>query len=239
MISRSLLTCCLAILVLAAAMLLPAPASAPPASQLLDLTGITLVELRTNGTSRIHFRNDAAPSLILDDRDVDVQVTRDGHRLLVVTTGDSYFDVTLTLPPTVSTLQVDYTNVTAESPVETLEIQASGNLDWSGNARRLVLVDTSPELPPESVNADADARPACGEECGVWFSINDGQIGQLDVRLKRGKLDLDHADDIGQARLRLGPEAEISLDGATRLDHIHVEPDAGATPIERETEALQ
>lgn len=239
MMPRSLVTCCLAILVLATAMLLPPPASKPPASQPLDLAGITQVELRTNATSLVYFRDNAEPSLTLDDQDVGVQVVRDGHRLQVFTTGDSYFDVSVTLPPTVTTLHVGDAHVNAGSPVGTLEIRASGNLAWTGNASRLLLVDTRPEPAPDPPDADAAGQPVCGEECGIRLSISAGEIGQLDVRLNRGNLDLHHADDIGAARVRLGPDAEISLEGATRLDHIQVEPKAAATDIERETEALQ
>jgi hypothetical protein len=245
MMPRSTATFFLAIMVLAAALMLPAPPRYKASIQALDLAGITEVEVRGEVMVGIGFRSDEPPSLQLDDPEGTVQVTRDGNRLVVTSDSKKYNALQIVLPVTVTTLVVRDARVDAEDDIDALEIHASGVLVWNGDANNLQLLDRLPVTRPEAAGSAGSPRrkercfPACTGDYEIVFHVESGRIGRLHVDLPRAGLRIQDPDNIGAATLQLGTEAWVSLERAKRLDNIHIQQGVAPAGPRKEPENLE
>lgn len=225
MMPRSTSAFFLAMVVLAAALMQPAPPGRSAPAQLLDLAGITEVEVRSQSLVGISFRKGEPPSFQIEDPEDTVQLDRDGDRLVVTSNSKTFRGLQLALPATITRLIVGDARVDAADPIPALEIHAAGELHWNGDITNLRLIDKRPD--PEPVPADGERLPRgcagrCGDEFLAVFTIGSGRVDQLYVNLRRSGLRIQEPDDIGKARLELGAEAWLTLQHAKRVDHIQI-----------------
>ena len=112
-----------------------------------------------------------------------------------------------------------------------MEVEVAQELEWRGDAARLQVVHTGAE--PKAENRDAAVATVmtgdqvavattCGTHCMPQLAIHHGRIDRLDIRATYAHVSLHESDDIGHARLDLGPGASFALGRATRLENIHL-----------------
>lgn len=238
MMPRTLACFFLAMAVLMAALVLPRQPIRPDREIALDIGDAVVVEVRLQDSVFIEVGSRSNASY--DER-------KDGRRLLARRVGDRIVleaedlpeDAALAragwwlrLPQTVEVLHVDAANVRSETRVRQLDIHAAGRLDWQGNAGILRVFDArTPAVPKDPAVAPTTAghyAPDCGDECDVQVSIDVGGIDRLEVSLQRGGVELERPQQVGEAHLKLGPRAWVSLGRTRHFDNIHIQTDPEA-----------
>lgn len=184
----------------------------------LDMAGVRAVTLRSPGFVTLRLGSRFPPALHYTPAEGEtVDVRRDGDTLLITSTMDNYNQLRIDLPATVAALDLERASVDSESPLEEMQLRASGTVSWSGDVRHLDLVGTERGMDcPRSL------------PCARRLSVESGRIERLTASIPNGVIALGASDTIGEAQLRLGPQAKLSLGAATRLEHLRVVPLDGA-----------
>lgn len=235
MMPRTLACFGLALLVLAAALVLPGPQSQERELQPLDTTGIREVEVRSPDIIRVTLSAEEAPGYRTNNDEHAVQVRREGDRLVLESQASGYGALALVLPPDIGTLVVPGARIEAESRPGRLEVRTTGNLYWSGDAGEVLLHDLRAPPPPDPGRRAgvADAEHRCLGDCVRLIEVEWGRIDHLEVRLQRSGVAINRPDRIGEVRLHLGADAWFSLGHARGFANLQVfnEPEADTPAI--------
>lgn len=183
----------------------------------LDMDGIVEVDVDAASAADILFTNAEPPRLrypVGDDHHV--TVTRQGGRLRITSDVAGYQALEIRLPATVRKLVVTDATIDADIALDTLVIEAGDDLRWSGDVRKLTVVDGFAQAGPPAAE--------CAPYCGLSLSFEDGNIGELAVTTRHSAVALANVDTIGRTTLTLGKGAHFSLSGATRIPDITLLP---------------
>jgi hypothetical protein len=201
-----------------------AKAISPPQKTLaLDVRGIDTVVVRHLAAEVVIHSTRPAQVQYADRADWGVSVRREGTRLYFdrVTRADGP-DVKIVVPAGVHHF-IGVGNVQSDEALAQVEVEERGTITWSGDVERLVLRDTSD---PKRHRDDAakSAKPGhCDCDYGSDLRVTKGKIGELKAYSPHAELHLDQPDSIGVVYAWLGPKGTVSLDNATRFEHIHLD----------------
>lgn len=218
MMKRTSLTFLAAVGLYLAALVLPREAPEETVLLPLDLVGIDEVEVVSPVNVGIIFTRSASPQLQYPvGKGHRVTVTREGRRLRIVSNVEGYQGLGLRLAPGLRKLVVPGAEIDAEVRLDSLAIESSGGLLWSGDAARLRVVDTSRALSEEESRA-------CAQYCDDALKIQEGRIGDLSVSTRRSSVLLTEVDTIDRTTLTLGKGATFSIEQASRMPDITLLP---------------
>jgi hypothetical protein len=128
---------------------------------------------------------------------------------LVESSFRGYHALTLEIPDSIRTIITDGGRIEAPDGVESLEVQTSSHLDWTGNARNLRVTDTFGSTP-------------CNFYCVDNISIAKGDIEKLYISSRKGQIRLEQSAGIASATLMLGPDASLFVSHASSLASMHL-----------------
>ena len=218
MMKRTSFTFLAAVGLYLAALVLPREAPEDTVFVPMDMAGIDEVEVVAPFSVSVLITRAGSPQLAYPVGEGHlVTVTREGRRLRIVSNIESYRALDLRLAPGVRKLVIPGADISADARLDTLVIESSGGLQWSGDVAKLRIVDSSPPLPGE------EAR-ACARFCGDELRIEEGRIGELSVSTPRSSVLLSEMDSIGRTTLALGKHATFSIEQASRMPDITLRP---------------
>jgi hypothetical protein len=204
---------------LAFAVAVPERAVPEPMEQAIDFAGIDSVRIVDIDAS-ITVGGDHTPGVGWSGGpDVEITTRREGSTLIVESHSQGYFRVVMELPAEIVRIELGDGTIAAAAPLDTMTIHVRDGLEWTGDAQRLVVVDT------QNHATEAELSLADGCLAGAEFcpSIRiAGAIGELDVVAADSQVQISRPDRIGQATLRLWPNAAYSLGPMRSTENIHV-----------------
>ncbi|MFY2763743.1 hypothetical protein [Arenimonas sp. MALMAid1274] len=201
------------------AMALPRFEEPPPESRSLDFSGVDTLRVDSTLQANVVFSRGAPQVSLPMTEDATLTVQREGRVLVIKATGRPYHDLQITAPIDLARVEGGNLSLTAKVPMQSLAVASTDQVDWEGDIAEL------------QVRAARPASRCPHRDCYGGVNIEDGRIGQLDVSITAGVVILGAPDDVGTARLRLGPKARFTLSNATRLADVQLLPyDAAETP---------
>lgn len=145
-------------------------------------------------------------------------VTRVGSTLSLVSKDMPLYGATLVLPSRIEKVIVDSGSFEGGVRKQTLRIEASGIVNWKGDADALIMVSAS--------KPSRRKRPSCQDDAGCVpssFSIDGGSIGSLSITTAKGGIELGDMANVGTIELKTGPEASLKLHHVADLPRVRIE----------------
>lgn len=185
----------------------------------LDFNGIDTLVVSSEHVANIRLRNDVKPTMSYgneyyndrDENNAELKAVRLGTKLVITMDhARGYGDLEIIVPSSVRRLVVDQANIEANVNAVSLEVQASGFLNWSGAARALHIHDSR------------IYKDGCKSECVSRFTIAKGQIDELFVETLKGAVILEASEQLKSIRLSLGPDALLSVNHVGTLKSIQI-----------------
>ena len=215
--------CALGIIVLT---LSTAKAITPPrVVTALDTVGIDTLEVRSNHNVDITISS-SEPAFATFDNSTAARFSahREGSRLVLDAHMEGYENLKLLVPASIHRYLLQDGALHTKERLPSVELLATGDVSWDGDARQLVMRDVN-----------GSKRPSKCDQCGTAtdFSVGGGDIGEALFYSPEGRLKLQDPDAIDSVYAWLGPDGGITLDGARRFDHIHLVPSEAQMPAAR------
>lgn len=186
----------------------PSPSVEVPSRLALDFEGIRALEIRSPGRVDLVLST-KAPQVSWDRTTLEgVQVERLGDTLRLSAASSLYGQVSIQAPLGLERLDVDSADVDAIGRAGRVAIQATGALDWEGDA--------------EALDIRHAGTPCAAGRCPT-LTIRPGADTELSVTAEFAELDVHLPARTQAARIRLGSCATLDLRGARRLDAVSID----------------
>jgi len=186
----------------------------------LDVTGVRTVEVRSHDQVEITIAAGKAEMRYPDSTRTRVKSRRDGDRLVINADIDGWEALRVSVPPEVHRFFVDEGSIGTKLKVTDVEILSPGDVSWKGDARLLVLRDTSD---PGKHGNDGRQR---GDDCGCnrhsTLTVEGGEIAEVRAYSPHATLKLADADKLGVVYAWIGPKGNVSIDTARNFHQVHV-----------------
>jgi hypothetical protein len=144
-------------------------------------------------------------------------VDRHGSTLRLAPKGEQFYGAKLVLPSKITRVVAENGRFEGSAPSQTLRIEASGIVNWKGDADALTLVSVA--------KPSRRKRPSCRDDAGCvqsTFSIEDGSIRTLAIESRNGNIQLGDIGGVGTIDLDVGPEAGLRVAHVADLARIHI-----------------
>jgi hypothetical protein len=198
-----------------------AKAPNPPTIEVpLDMRGVRIVEVRSHDQVEITIAAGKSDMRYPDSTDTHVKARRDGERLIINADLDGWEAFRVTVPPDVHRFFVDGGSIGTKLELTDIEILSPGDVTWKGDAKLLVLRDTSD---PSKHRNDARER---GDDCGCGrhstLTVEGGEIAEVRAYSPHATLKLGDADKLGAVYAWLGPKGTVTIENARSFHQVHV-----------------
>jgi hypothetical protein len=203
----------------------------PDIRQPLETAGIRTLHVQSRNPIEVEVAKDEAHLSFADSTEAHVRARRDGDRLIVVADLESWETLKLVVPPSVERFVVDQGEISTKLQLGEIEILSPGDVSWHGDARRVVLRDTSdPSKHRNDGKEHGDGEGDCSCSRHSTLSVSGGKVGELRAYSPHATLKLGDADNIGVAYAWIGPKGNISIDTARNFQQVHLMKEGEAAP---------
>lgn len=182
----------------------------------IDMAGVDTIDLRDTDVASVvisaerpHVAYRNAGRNTSDMKNLRPHMARVGNTLKISYSQEYSGSETLFVTPQIGRILASNATIQAKARVQRIRIDATGTVNWSGDAGTLEFVDTGP-------------KPGCirGYGCTASFQFADGTVGSLAITTRSGQIQLQDLSGVGTVALRTGPDAKLHLEHVGDLPRI-------------------
>ncbi len=191
----------------------------------VDLREMRFLKVEFSGDERPGLRNVAFPASGSGGIAERFVVDRAGSTLRLAWKSDPFYGAVLLLPPTITKVVTESGSFEGDARLRALRIEASGNVNWKGDADALTLVSAP--------KPSRRKRPSCQEDAECipsTFSIDGGSIKTLAIESRSGDIQLGDISNVDTIDLDVGPNAGLSVAHVADLARIRIRDPYEAPP---------